>query len=714
MEEPAEVWEIRLERIRSHLTDFYFAYNLPFDLFERIVREVLSERAPQPAELEIGFNPELAPQNLLFEQAYHILQMPPEQRAAHQARLQEIKVVLIRTLISDQLAYVGLAKEWLTIEDLDWIRRHKIGPGKIGGKAAGMLLAYRILQTAAEDETLRSHIRIPPSYFLGADVMYAFMAHNDLMKWADQKYKPEEQIRDEYPQLREEYLRGQFPPDLRDRFRELLIEVGNRPLIVRSSSLLEDNFGTSFAGKYESHFLPNQGSLEENLQAFTRAVASIYASALSPDPLLYRRAKGLQDYDERIAILIQVVEGEQHGRYFYPTAAGVAFSRNLFRWSPKIRLEDGFVRLVHGLGTRAVDRVGNDYPRLIALSHPLLRPSASAQTLRRYAQRYIDLLDLEDNCFRTMEVRKVLDRHDPALRYIVSLDEGEYLRTLHTNLILKEYLPRLVITFDEWLRRTPFAARMRTILRTLETHYRTPVDLEFTARLLNPHTEHPEVEITILQCRPQSVFRETPAEIPADLAEENIVLRAYHVVPHGHVEGIRYVLFVAPEGYYALKEPGQRAQLCRTIGALNRRLAETPFICVGPGRWGTSNPDLGVPVGYADIYHARALVELGGSDIGPNPEPSFGTHFFQDLMENAIFPIAVDLDDPKTRFLRPFFYNTPNRLPDLLDEPPPPWLSKALRVIAVSDYRPEHTLRLVLDANQGLALAFLTPNSPHP
>ena len=704
-EEPAEVWEVRLDRVRSHLTDFYFAYNLPYELFEEIVREALAERAPHPEDIEVGFNPELAPQNLLFEQAYQILQMAPDQRARQQARLHEIKVVLIRTLISDQLNYIRLAKEWLTIEDLDQIRKRKIGPGKIGGKAAGMLLAYRILQKRAP-ESLRPYIRIPESYYLGADVMYAFMAQNDLMKWADQKYKSEEEIRNDFPQLREEFLTSTFPQDFLDRFRELLSEVGNRPLIVRSSSLLEDNFGTSFAGKYESHFLPNQGSLEENLHAFTRAIASIYASALAPDPLLYRRAKGLLDYDERIAILIQQVEGEQHGHLFYPQAAGVAFSRNLMRWSPKIRAEDGFVRLVFGLGTRAVDRVGNDYPRLVALSHPTLRPESSPEAIRYYSQRYVDVIDLKDNLFRTLPLAEAVDRHHPALRYIFSVDEGGYLSRLHTAFLPQSKVERLVVTFDQWMQRTPFADAMRTVLRTLEATYQTPVDMEFAARLVDPQTSKPQVEITILQCRPQSTLKEIEVEIPS-LAPEELILATHHVVPHGQVSGIRYVIFVVPEGYYSLPNPGQRGHLVRTIGKLNASLAGTPFICVGPGRWGSSNPELGVQVGYADIYHARALVELSGSTIGPAPEPSFGTHFFQDLMEANIYPLAVNLDDPRSVFNRAFFYETPNRLTDFVEAPD--WLQTTLRVIAVSDFRPEATLTLAMDGTEGRAVAYLHP-----
>jgi len=184
------------------------------------------------------------------------------------------------------------------------------------------------------------------------------------------------------------------------------LQVGRKPLIVRSSSLLEDNFGTSFAGKYESHFCPNQGTEEENLHQFTQAIARIYASILNPDALLYRRSNGLQDYDERMAILIQVVEGERYMQYYLPHAAGVAFSRNLYRWSPQIIREDGFVRLVWGLGTRAVDRVGNDYPRLVALSHPLLHPEASPKTIRHYSQQFVDLIDIQQTSLNLYQLMK--------------------------------------------------------------------------------------------------------------------------------------------------------------------------------------------------------------------------------------------------------------------------------------------------------------------
>ncbi|MFM8320329.1 MAG: PEP/pyruvate-binding domain-containing protein, partial [Chloroflexota bacterium] len=628
-EEPADIWELRLTRIRDHLTDFYFAYNLPFDLFEQIVRQTLVERGADTNDLTVSFNPELAPQNMLFEQAMHIEKMAPEERSQHEARLQEIKVVLIRTMISDQLAYLKIAKQWFTIADLNEIRNHKIGQGKIGGKSAGMLLAWRILNEVAEDD-LCHHLRIPESYYVGADLTYTFMALNGLMRWIDQKYKLEDQIRSEYPQIQQEFLEGEFPSDILEQFRELLMLVGSRPLIVRSSSLLEDNFGTSFAGKYDSFFCPNQGGAEQNLEDLSQAVKRIYASMLNPDALLYRRAKGLQDYDERMAILIQVVEGEQFGRYYMPHGAGVAFSRNLYRWSPQIRRDAGFLRLVWGLGTRAVDRVGNDYPRLVGLSHPLLHPEASVKEIRHYSQQYIDLIDLQENRFKTLPVSEVINPRYPALRYLAQVDQGDYLAPLRV-LLSEDENDRLVLTFDELLRRTPFARRMTRMLKILEKEYEAPVDTEFTLRVLDPGSTNPNIEISLLQCRPQSHLKESEARLPQNLDEQSIMFSTTRMAPEGRVHDIRYVLFVTPKGYHSLPTNNARVELGRVIGQLNAALKDETFICIGPGRWGTSTPDLGVRIGYGDIYYTRALVELTGQGIGAAPEASFGTHFFQDL-----------------------------------------------------------------------------------
>lgn len=705
-EEPEDVWLARLEEMRSYLTDLYFANNLSFELFEDLVRQVLAERGAPHEEWLSSWNAELAPADLLVEQALRIGRLPAEERKNFTANLEEIKVVLIRNMISDQLAYIKIAKQWFTVADLLDIRERKIGSGKVGGKAAGMLLAKSILSAVGDDD-IKDCINIPESYFLAADVLYAFMAHNNLMHWNDQKYKSESEIRADYPRIQEEYLSGVFPPDIREELQYILQNIGNKPLIVRSSSLLEDNFGTAFAGKYESYFVPNQGTPEENFREFERAIIKVYASALSPEPLLYRRSKNLEDYDERIAVLIQAVQGETFGDNYLPQAAGVAFSRNLYRWSPQIERDAGFVRLVWGMGTRAVDRVGNDFPRLVALSHPLLHSQSDPKALSRYSQKYVDLIDMKADKFVTHPIEKVLNKRYPVLRYIAQEYKDGYLSSIQSTMQASD-VSNLIVDMDEFLRRTPFADRMKRMLTTLARHYQSPVDMEFTARVVEPNSTTPEIEITILQCRPQSHLQETEVRIPHGLPEEDIVFVSNQVLPHGQVEDITSVLFVTPEGYFGLPSEAARIELGRAIGRLNQSLKGKVFFCVGPGRWGTTTPDLGVSIGYSDIYNARALVEMSGKGVGTDPEPSFGTHFFQDLLEASIFPLAINLDDPEVLFNRSFFYKTPNHLLEYLPENEE--LLDVLRIINVEDFRPNAHIHLVMDGEAGRAVAYLKEN----
>lgn len=701
-EESNEVWMMRLTRVKESLTDFYFAYNLPYSEFEDLVRTVLAERGSVDTDF-VWVNPELAPLDMLFEQAEMIESMPVDERKKYEARLQAIIAVLIRTMISDQLKYIRIARQWFTVADLREINRRKIGGGKIGGKAAGMLLAMRIIQETAPPE-ICGRFRLPVSYYLGSDVFYNFMSLNDLGTWNGQKYKSEEQMHADYPQLCEEFYKGDFPPEVVESLSQVLTEAGSRPLIVRSSSLLEDNFGTSFAGKYESIFLPNQGGHANRLKALTEAIARIYASVLNPDALIYRHHKELADYDERIGILIQIVEGEKFGKYYFPHAAGVAFSRNLYRWSPQIKQEEGFLRLVCGLGTRAVDMLADDYPRLVALSHPRLHSSSDIRSIKRYSQQYLDVIDLEANQFVTVAARDVLTSDFDLIRYIAQNEQDGYLAPIRSRLDSSE---KLVFTFDGLLSRTPFPASMRTALKLLETHYGSPVDTEFTVEIVNPD-EQPEVQITLLQCRPQSHIQEAgEVQIPADLEPEDIVFSSQTMVPQGAVENIQYVLFVPSEGYFKLETQSERTQLERAIGQLNAVLKDQIFIAVGPGRWGTSTPDLGVHVAYGDIYNARALVELAGEEVGASPEPSFGTHFFQDLMEANIYPLGVFLDEEGTIFKRDFFYDTPNRLGDFI-EVGNPRVVAALKLIAVKDYRIGSRMDLIMDAHKSRAVAFLT------
>ena len=671
----------------------------------RPVTARLRQRQQDPSKLTAPFNPDLVPESVLIAQGLEIERLEPEHRNALQDRLLSLKTNLIQRIISDQLAYINISKEWFSIEDLAEIHKRKIGNGRIGGKAAGLVLATRILESVA-DEELKGALCTPTSYFLGSDLIYIFMAMNGLMHWNEQKSKPEAQIYAEYPKIVQEFQRGGFPPEVLEELRRMLVQVGSCPLIVRSSSQLEDNFGTSFAGKYNSYFCPNQGSPQENLKALTSAITRTYASTLKPEALLYRRSKELQDYDERMAVLIQVAQGEEFGKYFLPHGAGVALSRNIYRWAPQIKREDGFMRVVWGLGTRAVERLGNDYPHLVALSHPTLQPDDSCQSIRHYSQRYVDLIDLQANELKTLPIHEVLKPGYKPLRFIAQLEQDGYIVTPRSRVKAAD-IPNLAITFEAFMSRTPFPELMSRLLRNLEEHYHEAVDVEFAVHITDTYAKPPEIQISLLQCRPQSYLLDTQVvPLPADIPPEDVVFSTAFIVPRGHLEDIHYVVFVSPQAYYALPSAEVRAEVGRTIRRLNEVLTGNSFICVGPGRWGTTNSDLGVFVSYADIFNAGALVELSGEGVGVAPEPSLGTHFFLDLMEAHIYPLAICLDQPGSVFNQAFFNDATNVIGDWIEVSEQQ--ADCVRVIDARAFREGHHLELVMDDEAGKAVAFFT------
>lgn len=701
VEEPPHIWARRLAVIRDNLTDFYFAYNLPHDLFERLVRDVVAERNPSK-DVVLRFHPELAPWDMLFAQGEAYEELPADKREGARHHLEEIKVVLIKSMVSSHLRYVGIAKDWFDIADLRAIRDHRIGRGRIGGKAAGVVLARTILHESLSPE-LRTRIRVPRSWYLGADVFYDFNSYNNLLKYANQKYKSEAEIRQDYPQIREDFSEGRFPESVVDGLRMILDRVDQNPLIVRSSSLLEDSFGTSFAGKYESHFCPNHGTPKENLGKLISAICRVYSTVYSPDVLLYRQSMNLVDYDERMAVLIQEVAGQRHGDYFFPDVAGVAFSKNQFRWSPRIDRDAGFMRIVWGLGTRAVEQSVGDYPRMVALSHPDLRPENDARSIRSNSQHLIDLLDLRANAFESLPVTQILRIGFPHLTLVAQRYREGMLQDFVGHGVAFEP-PEAVITFDGLLRRTSFPALMRKALETLEGAYGVPVDTEFTVDLGEEGDAGLDPTIYLLQCRPLSEMEMQAATLPTDIPEGRILFLNSGIVPDGRVSDVRYVVYVEGEPYAGLNLPGAKEEVARLIGRINKRLAGERFVLMGPGRWGSQNPDLGIPVTYADIYSARALIEIVG-DRGAT-EPSYGTHFYQDLVEAHIYPLAIAVKDPQVQFRNAFFEAGHNQLGGLC--PADARWESVVRVIDVPLETGGAHIELVMDGDAGAAMAYLS------
>ncbi len=616
-----------------------------------------------------------------------------------------IRVALIRHFISDQLEFIGVAKHYLKICDFLPIVENSVGPkkgiGKIGGKAAGMYLAYHILcKSQMEEATQDCAIAIPESYFIRSDLYQEFINQNGLTKFYDEKYKPLDEIRNDFPMIKEIFKNGEFPPRIVGKLRKLLKKIGNVPLIVRSSSLLEDNFGSAFSGKYDSIFLPNQDTLENRLQALLGAIAEVYASTLGPDPILYRRERNLIDYDEQMGILIQKVVGIHYKDYYLPVWAGVGFSRNEYRWSKRIRKEDGLLRLVMGLGTRAVDRVGNDYPRMVSLTIPTLRPEANISDIRKYSQKFIDIINLKKNRMETLPLEELLGKEPfPNLDHMVSIDRDSNLQA-PVGKIFNPANEKFVITFDKFLKQTLYPVMLKNLLKTLEKAYGYPVDIEFA---FDGHFLH------ILQCRPQTKLSEHHRpHIPENLPAEKIFFSVHHDVPNGIARNIEYIIYVDPKKYDGIQSYSQKLTVGKIVGRLNEKLEQHNFVLMGPGRWGSNDINLGVRVRYSDINHANVLVEVARQTGNYVPEVSFGTHFFQDLVEASIYYLPLYPDEKTSIFNETFLLNSPNKLPELLPEYKD--YAGVIRVIHVPEIANGEKLTIAMDGENEEALAYFVEN----
>ncbi len=498
--EEEHIWQRRKSRIRDTLTDAYFANNLGLALLNQLINEVLQNQSEVPSSTDLTFNPEVSPWDLLFRQGIIYEEIPEPEREPIQHHLQEIKVVLIRRIISDQLPFIGLARHILTVSDLQRIYQRLIGTGKIGGKAAGMILAWKILQQQDPEigPDISHFVDMPDSYYLGSEVIYEFILTNQLEDFVNQKYQPLAEMEAVYPDIINDFLQGEFSENIVEHLREYLARADRSPLILRSSSLLEDNFSYPFSGRYESYFCANQGTEEGNLADLLVGIRRVFASIFNPAAMLDRREHKLIDYDERMSVLLQKIEGDVYGRYHFPTISGIAYSQNFARWAPEIRRQDGLLQLVLGLGTRARK---NDFngSRLIPLSHPQFRPEKTIEQIRQQSQTQIDLIDLETNKRTTVPVSEILTDSFLALPYVASLDNGDHLAAIDPN----QPLPpdaRFILTFDYLTKDPKFIKLVRTAVKRLERIYKAPVEIEFSVKI-TPESPSPDYILTILQCR---------------------------------------------------------------------------------------------------------------------------------------------------------------------------------------------------------------------
>jgi len=563
--------------------------------------------------------------------------------------------------------------------------------GKLGGKSAGLFLAYKILNHMGERLDLCKEVRLPKTWYISSDGLLNFLHYNTLEEVIEQKYKEIDQVRQEYPHIIQLFKNSQISNEIIKGLSMVLDDIGDKPIIVRSSSLLEDRLGSAFSGKYKSLFLANRGDKEQRMEALLDAIAEVYASTFGPDPIEYRASRGLLDFHEEMGIMIQQVVGQKVGKYFLPAFAGVAFSHNEFRWSPRIKRDDGLIRMVPGLGTRAVDRLSNDYPVLIAPGQPGLQVNITPEDVIRYSPRMIDVIDLDNNKFGTVDFSDLLKETGesyPAVQKIISLVKDQHIQQT-AGLMTDFQNDDVVVTFDGFVNDGKFIQQVKTILDVLKSKLETPVDIEFA---------HDGENFYLLQCRPQSYSQDSvPVPIPKDIPEERMVFSANRYISNGKVPDITHIVYVDPAKYASIEDLAELKLVARAIGKLNKLLPKRRFILMGPGRWGSRGDiKLGVSVTYADISHTAVLIEIARKKGNYVPDLSFGTHFFQDLVEASIRYLPLYPDEKDVVFNERFLTQSHNVLEEIAPEYS--HLADVIRVIDIQKVSNGSVLRVLLNA----------------
>ncbi|MFH2035417.1 MAG: PEP/pyruvate-binding domain-containing protein [Candidatus Zixiibacteriota bacterium] len=636
---------------------------------------------------------------------YHLAE---EEKGIKSPNERGIQVSLIRRFLSDQLGYINVIKNFIEISDFYHLLQNVIfsaeSHGRLGGKSAGLYMASQIIKAEKEKNDILKNVRIPKTWHITSDVLLHFMHYNNFEEVVEQKYKEINQVRLEYPHIVETFKRAPFPPDIARGLAMALDDFGDVPLIVRSSSLLEDRVGASFSGKYKSLFLANRGTKHERLDKLMDAIAEVYASTFAPDPIEYRIERSLVDFGEEMGIIIQEVVGKKMGHYYLPAFAGVAFSRNEFRWSPRIKREDGLVRLVPGLGTRAVDRLSDDYPTLIAPGQPGLRVNLQPDEIFKYSSRYIDAINLETGKFETIEVKKLLaevgDQYPMLSKIISSYKDGHISRTTAFELDFNK--DSFIVDFEGLFKNTPFIQQISTILKVLEDIYGYPVDIEFA---------HDGDNFYLLQCRSQSSSEVSqPAPIPKDIPEKDILFSANKYISNGYVPDISHIVYVDPDKYNNLSSREDMLTIGRIVGKLNKLLPKRQFILMGPGRWGSRGDiSLGVSATYSDINNTAVLIEIARKKGNYIPDLSFGTHFFQDLVESQIKYLPLYPDDEGNIFNDTFFNKCNNLLSQILPEYES--FSEVVKLIDVKQCANGRILNVLLNADLEEAIGLLADSS---
>ncbi len=496
----------------------------------------------------------------------------------------------------------------------------RIGQGSLGGKGRGLAFIDSIIKKNPVCDNFDGvTISIPRTVVLCTDIFDEFMATNDLYPLALSDLPDETILR--------AFLQARLPERLVEDFMALF-EVVDKPLAIRSSSLLEDSHYQPFAGIYSTYMIPRVEDKYEMLRLLSEAIKGVYASVFYADSKAYMTATSNVIDQEKMAVIIQEVVGNEINGYYFPSFSGVGRSLNYYPINDE-RPEDGVAEVAVGLGKYIVDgglslRFSPRHPDKVLQTSTLDLALRDTQT-RLYALDLNNITDdfKVDDGFNIVK-KRVQDFADTgALKYLVSTFDvnDQIIRDTDRG------FGRKVVTFANILNHGafPLAKAVEFMLVNGQQEMRRPVEIEFAGTI--DHSGEMKGHIYWLQIRPIIDRKDLVDDTILSVPEDELILKSNTALGHGNIENVSTVVYVRPENFSSMNNP----VIAREIEHLNRRYVKEGinYILIGPGRWGSSDTALGIPIKWPDISGAKLIVE--SSLTGYRIEPSQGTHFFQNL-----------------------------------------------------------------------------------
>jgi CheY-like chemotaxis protein len=517
----------------------------------------------------------------------------------------------------------------------------RIGSGSLGGKARGLAFVRHLLRKSRMTRRFPGvRISVPPAVVLATDVFDQFVVENNLLDFALHC--------EEDAEIQRKFLATPLSPSLTDDLKSFLAEV-HHPLAVRSSSLLEDSQYQPFTGVYETFMLGNrQASPEDRLAALSEAIRRVYASTFSRHAKAYVRATPYRLEEERMAVILQRVVGTPHGQRFYPDFSGVVRSRNYYP-VPPMSFEDGIAAVALGLGRAVVD--GGKCLTFCPRYPQNLVQFSSVEDILSNSQSEFWGLELDGTAEgrpgHWHERRFGLDaaESDGTLRALAST----YSRDNHAVYDGVSRPGARIVTFAPMLKHGtfPLAEILDDLVRAGEEALGNPVEIEFAVRLSQQagtfsgqSATGEAAEFGFLQIRPLTLARHTEELTLDDVRPERLICQSSKVLGNGRVEGLHDIVVVDSQRF----ERGRSQEVATAVARFNRLLNEShrPYLLIGVGRWGSTEPWLGIPVEWDEISGARVIVEAGFRDF--RVTPSQGSHFFQNLTAFQIGYFTVNPD----------------------------------------------------------------------